>query len=108
MKSSTKALIEQRRRPGDAVYELLRNPKRLFIFQIWDTLFDLIPSKTDSLQNDKAVFLLASIKYGRIIEIEDNKIVNEIFIPNWISDMKSKFKKTTINNCVYKKYRKIS
>ncbi|MER2000447.1 MAG: hypothetical protein ABS882_11780, partial [Lysinibacillus sp.] len=94
--------------PTDIIYEVFKKPKRSFVFHIWDTLFDLLPGVTDSLLNDKVVYLIASENSGKFIEIDNNRIVYETIIPNWSPTMKNSFKKITINNFVYKKYRKIS
>ena len=54
------------------------------------------------------MYLLASEKRGQIVEVENGNITNIIEIPNWTNDKKVKFKKVTIDNYIYKKYRKIT
>lgn len=108
MKSTTQEMLKQITQPNDIIFEVFKKPKRSFIFHVWDTLFDLVPGVTDSLLNDKVVYLIASENSGKFIEIDNNRIVNETIIPDWSPAMKSSFKKMTIDNVVYKKYRKVS
>ena len=105
---STREMLKQFTQPTDIIFEVFKKPKRSFLFHVWDTFFDLIPSTSGSLLNDKVVYLIASEKSGKFVEIKNNKIVNETIIPSWDPAMKNSFKKITINNFVYKKYREIS
>lgn len=54
------------------------------------------------------MYLLASESRGQIIEIEHGKITNELEVPHWTSDKKENFKKVTIDQYVYKKYKRIT
>lgn len=71
-------------------------------------MLDMIPSITNSLLNDKTMFLIASEKSGKIVEIAHGKVVNSLEVPNWTSEMKDNFKKVVIQDYIYKKYRKLS
>ncbi|MDQ0231659.1 hypothetical protein [Metabacillus malikii] len=99
--------IEKVKSPGDVVYEVFRTEKKSGMFQFLNILFESIPSASSSLMNDKVMYLLASEKSGKILEIENGVIRNTTEVPNWTSDQKDKFKKVTIDNHVYKKFKKI-
>jgi hypothetical protein len=100
--------IEKIKLSDDITYEIFRTGKRSGWFHFWDIVFDVIPSTTTKLMYDKVMYLLASEKRGKIVEIENGNITNTIEIPNWTNDKKVKFKKVTIDNYVYKKYKKIT
>lgn len=108
MKSPTQEILKHFIQPTDNIFEVFKIPKRSFIFHVFDAFLDLIPGVTDSLLNSKVIYLIASENSGKFIEINNNEIVNETIIPNWSPTMKNSFKKITINNFVYKKYRKVS
>ena len=59
----------------DIIYEVFRSEKRSGWFHFWDTIFDVIPSTTTKLLNNKVMYLLASEKSGKIIEVENGTIV---------------------------------
>ncbi|MBD3108907.1 hypothetical protein IEO70_11095 [Bacillus sp. AGMB 02131] len=101
-------VIEKIKSPDDIIYEVFRSEKRSGWFHFWDTVFDVIPSTTTKLLNDKVMYLIASEKSGKIIEIENRTITNITEIPGWLSDKKENFKKVVIDNYIYKKYKKIS
>ncbi len=100
--------IEKIKLSDDIIYEIFRTEKRSGWFHFWDIVFDVIPSTTTKLIYDKVMYLLASEKRGQIVEVENGNITNIIEIPNWTNDKKVKFKKVTIDNYIYKKYRKIT
>ena len=100
--------IEKLKSQDDIIYEIFRTEKRSGWFHFWDIVLDVIPSTTTKLLYDKVMYLLASEKNGRIIQVENGSITNIIEIPNWNSGEKTKFKKITIDNYVYKKFKKIS
>jgi len=54
------------------------------------------------------MYLLASEKSGKIIEVENGTITNITEVPDWISDKKWNFNKIVIDNYIYKKFKKIS
>ena len=93
--------------PDDVIYEIFRTEKRSGWFHFWDIVFDVIPSTTTKLLYDKVMYLLASEKSGKIIEVENGHITNIIEIPDWTSDKKVKFKKIMIDNYIYKKLKKL-
>ena len=94
--------------PDDVIYEIFRTEKRSGWFHFWDIVFDVIPSTTTKLLYDKVMYLLASDKSGKIIEVENGHITNTIKINDWTSDNKVKFKKIMIDNYIYKKFKKIA
>lgn len=100
--------IKGMKSPDDIIYEVFRTEKRSGWFHFWDIVFDLIPSTTTKLMYDKVMYLLASEKSGKIIEIENGNIKKITEIPEWTSDKKDKFNKVILGNYVYKKYRKIA
>ena len=100
--------IEKIKSPDDIIYEVFRTEKRSGWFHFWDIVFDIIPSTTTKLMYDQVMYLLASEKSGKIIEVENGNITNIIDIPDWTSDKKVKFKKVIIDNYVYKKFKKIA
>lgn len=100
--------IEKIKAPGDTIYEISRKEKKSAGFVLWDMLFDNILSTSNSLMKDKVMYLLASEKSGKILEIEHGKITNTVEIPSWTSEQKDHFKKVIIDNYVYKKFRKLT
>lgn len=92
----------------DIIYEVFRSEKRSGWFHFWDTVFDLIPSATTKLVNNKVMYLLASEESGKIIEVENGAIANITEVPSWTSDKKEHFNKIVIDKYVYKKFKKIS
>lgn len=78
--------IEKIKSLGDVIYEVIRTEKRSAWFHFWDIVFDLIPSVTTTLLNDKVMYLLASDNKGQMIEVENGKITNIIEVTNWTSD----------------------
>ncbi|NMD72655.1 hypothetical protein HHO41_20675 [Bacillus sp. DNRA2] len=102
------AEIEKIKSANDIVYEVFRTEKRSGWFYFWDIIFDVIPSTTTKLLYDKVMYLLASDKNGKIIEVQDGKITKITDIPNWTQDTKVNFKKIIIENNIYKKYRKLA
>lgn len=102
------AEIEKIKSPNDIVYEVIRTEKRSGWFYFWDIVFDLIPSTTTKLLYDKAMYLLASDKSGKMIEIQNGKITKITDIPNWTHNKKLNFNKIIIENYIYKKYRKLA
>lgn len=101
-------VINKVKSSGDIIYEVIRSEKRSGWFHFWDTVFDVIPSTTIALLNNKVMYLLASEKSGKIIEVENGTITNITEVPDWISDKKENFKKIVIDNYIYKKFKKIS
>ena len=100
--------IEKIKSPDDIIYEVFRTEKRSGWFHFWDIVFDVIPSTTTKLMYDKVMYLLASEKSGKIIEVENGNIANITEISDWTNDKKVKFKKVIICNYVYKKFKKIA
>lgn len=100
--------IEKIKSPGDVVYEVLRKEKKSGLSEVWNLLFESLPSATNSLMKDKVMYLLASEKNGKIIEVKNGRIGHMEEVPNWTSDQKDNFKKVTIDNYVYKKFKKLS
>ena len=100
--------IEKIKSPDDIIYEVFRTEKRSGWFHFWDIVFDIIPSTTTKLLYDKVMYLLASEKSGKIIEVESGNIANIIDVPDWTSDKKVNFKKVMIDNYIYKKFKKIT
>lgn len=92
----------------DVVYEIFRTEKRSAWFHFWDIVFDMIPSTTTELLNNKVMYLLASESKGQIIEIENGEMIDIIDVPNWTAEQKDKFKKVVIDKYIYKKFKKIS
>ena len=103
-----KAVINKVKSSDDIIYEVFRSEKRSGWFHFWDTIFDVIPSTTTKLLNNKVMYLLASEKSGKIIEVENGTITNITEVPDWISDKKMNFNKIVIDNYIYKKFKKIS
>ena len=100
--------IEKIKSQDDIIYEIFRTEKRSGWFHFWDIIFDVIPSTTTKLLYNKVMYLLASEKSGKIIEVENGHITNIIEIPDWTSDKKAKFNKIMIDNYIYKKFKKIA
>ena len=100
--------IEKIKSPDDIIYEVFRSEKRSGWFHFWDIVFDVIPSTTTKLMHNKVMYLLASEKSGKIIEVENGNITNITEIPDWTSDKKENFKKVIIDNYIYKKFKKIA
>jgi len=100
--------IEKIKSQDDIIYEIFRTEKRSGWFHFWDIVFDVIPSTTTKLLYNKVMYLLASEKSGKIIEVENGHITNTIEIPDWTSDKKAKFNKVMIDNYIYKKFKKIA
>ena len=94
--------------PDDVIYEIFRTEKRSGWFHFWDIVFDAIPSTTTKLLYNKVMYLLASEKSGKIIEVENGHLTNLIEITDWTSDNKMKFNKIMIDNYIYKKFKKIA
>lgn len=101
-------VLEKIKSPGDIIYEIFRTEKRSGWFHFWDIIFDIIPSTTTKLLYNKVMYLLASDKSGKIIEVQNGKITNITTVPNWTSDKKTNFKKVTIDNYIYKKFKEIA
>ena len=100
--------IEKIKSPDDIIYEVCRTEKRSGWFHFWDIVFDVIPSTTTKLLYDKVMYLLASEKSGKIIEVENGNITNITDVPDWTSYKKVNFKKVIIDNYIYKKFKKIA
>ncbi|MBM4763212.1 hypothetical protein [Bacillus sp. B15-48] len=100
--------IEKIKSADDIIYEVFRTEKKTGWFHFWDIVFDVIPSTTTKLLYDKVMFLLASEKSGKIIEVKNGNIINITDVPNWTSDTKENFKKVIIDNYIYKKFKKIA
>lgn len=54
------------------------------------------------------MYLIASDKSGKIIEVENGNITNIIDVPDWTSDKKANFKKVIIDNYIFKKFKEIA
>ena len=100
--------IEKIKSQDDIIYQIFRTEKRSGWFHFWDIIFDVIPSTTTKLLYNKVMYLLASEKSGKIIEVENGHITNLIEIPDWTIDKIVKFKKVMIDNYIYKKFKKIA
>ena len=100
--------IEKVKSPDDIIYEIIRKEKRSVWFHFWDIVLDCIPGVTMQLMTDKYLYLLASEKSGKIIEVENGNITNTTDVPDWTNDKKVNFNKVFIDKYVYKKYRKIA
>lgn len=100
--------IEKIKSPNDVIYEVIGKEKRSAWFHFWDIVFDCIPGVTMQLMTNKYLYLLASEKSGKLIEVENGNIVKITDVPDWTSDKKENFKKVIIDNYVYKKFKKIT
>ena len=80
--------IDKIKSPDDIIYEVFRTEKRSGWFHFWDIVFDVIPSTTTKLMYDKVMYLIASEKSGKIIEVENGNITNITDVPDWTSDKK--------------------
>ena len=100
--------IEKIKSPNDTIYEIIGKEKRSVWFHFWDIVLDCIPGVTRQLMTDKYLYLLASEKSGKIIEVENRNITKITNVPNWTSDKKVNFKKVIIDNYIYKKFKKIA
>jgi hypothetical protein len=100
--------IEKIKAPSDVIYEISRKEKKSGWYVLVDMLFDNLLSTSNSLMKDKVMFLVASEKSGKIVEIENGSIRTTVEVPGWTSDKKENFTKVIIDNYVYKKFRKIT
>lgn len=99
--------IEKIKKSDDIVYEIARKEKKSGLFHFMDFWFEGILSTGNSLMKDKVMYLIASEDNGKIVEIENGKIINTLEVPDWKSEMKETFKKVVIGDYVYKKFRRI-
>ena len=100
--------IEKIKKSDDIVYEIARKEKKSGLFHFMDFWVEGILSTGNSLMKDKVMYLIASEDNGKIVEIENGKIINTLEVPDWKSEMKETFKKVVIDDYVYKKFRRIS
>lgn len=105
----TRQSLEKIKHDDEIIYEVFKSKKskgRLnFLGIIVDLLFDFLPFEVN---NREVVYLLASTKRGRIIDVYNGNISSIVEVPRWTSDKKDNFKKVTIDNYIYKKFKKIA
>ena len=100
-------VIEKIMSKNDVVYEVFRSEKKSGLFYFWDIIFESTLSMTNSIKNDKVMYLLAAEKSGKLLEVENGNIKNIIEVPNWTRNNKENFKKVIIEDYVYKKFRRL-
>lgn len=89
----------------DIIYEVVREDYRN-LFEVFKDFFKRIfSSKPNEQNNPKIIYLIASDKEGRFVEIENGVIVDIMHIIEWTCDLKNNFKKVIIEDYTYKKYR---
>lgn len=76
--------------PNESIQELVRKPKRNFLFQVIDLFLDFIPSSLDQIKAEGAFYLVVNDHEAKLVHIDRTLHLQAQDVTNIIRNRKKK------------------